>query len=269
MTYDWSKHRAWLVGLAMVIAAILAGLVVVRWSYLGHRPLDLNESNRIAICTADVLQGLRPPAPTVDLALIAQVRYLCYRQVFDEDSLTDWGLRKNAYLNQELQTVVIMWMVVAITLSGVFLAGLQLLAAYRLASAGKTAFEQGGQLNVEHNKISLSSSVTGLMILVVSFAFFLVYVTKVYLIQESKSTTPTSLESSTLATMPPQQPLSAANRQSVPPSATPCQPTAVAFQGVLPQKQQPTALSSKGRTTGGAVRPRVPPTSPALAPKPN
>lgn len=78
-----------------------------------------------------------------------------------------------------------MWMVVAITLSGVALAGLQLVAGYKLAAAGKAAFEQGGQLSIEHSKISLGSSVTGLMILAISLVFFIVFVTKVYLIQET------------------------------------------------------------------------------------
>jgi hypothetical protein len=112
---------------------------------------------------------------------------LCYQNLAGVFVLTYFGIRKSAYLNQQVQTTILMWMVVAITLSGVVLAGLQLIAGYKLASTGKAAFEQGGQLTIEHSKISLSSSVTGLMILAISLAFFMVFVSKVYLIQETHS----------------------------------------------------------------------------------
>ena len=98
--------------------------------------------------------------------------------------LTDFGIRKSAYLNQQIQTVILMWMVVAITLSGVALAGVQLVAGYKLAAIGKAAFDQGGNLSIEHSKISIGSSVTGLMILAISLAFFTIFVYKVYFITD-------------------------------------------------------------------------------------
>jgi hypothetical protein len=75
-------------------------------------------------------------------------------------------------------------------LSGVILAAFQLLAAFRLASAGKGEFAQSQELTLEQNRISLKSSVTGLMIFVISFAFFMVYVVWVYTSKELKQELP-------------------------------------------------------------------------------
>ncbi|CAB3744350.1 hypothetical protein LMG24238_07244 [Paraburkholderia sediminicola] len=73
-------------------------------------------------------------------------------------------------------------MVVTTTVSGVLLSAVQLVAAYKLASAAssKDMGSQGGSVDLEVGKISVKSSVTGLLILAVSFAFFIVFVNSVY-----------------------------------------------------------------------------------------
>jgi len=71
-------------------------------------------------------------------------------------------------------------MVLAITIAGVLLAGFQLLAAYRLANNGRGDFSQGGELSLDAKSISLKSSVTGVIILTLSLAFFITYVKWVY-----------------------------------------------------------------------------------------
>jgi hypothetical protein len=71
-------------------------------------------------------------------------------------------------------------MVVAITISGVLLAGFQLLAAFRLANAGRGEFTQGGELSLDQKSISLKSSVTGVIVLTISLVFFITYVKWVY-----------------------------------------------------------------------------------------
>ena len=81
---------------------------------------------------------------------------------------------------------MLLWMVVALTISGVVMAALQLFVAYRLAVAGRGEVAASSELTLEQGKISLKSSVTGLLILVVSFAFFIVYVTWVFTIKETK-----------------------------------------------------------------------------------
>lgn len=74
-----------------------------------------------------------------------------------------------------------MWMVVAVTLSGVLLAGLQLWASYELASTNKTPLDaSNGELTLRRDQLVLKSSITGLFILMISFGFFLVFVFYVY-----------------------------------------------------------------------------------------
>jgi len=164
--------------------------VVASRSYISHAPIPLDEPKRVATCRAQLLDALK--MPVTDLNLLAGVHGLCYAQVNEEDTLLEFGIRRSAFLNQQAQTTVLLWMVVGITVSGVALAGLQLIAGYRLASAGRAAFEQGGQFSLENNKISLNSSVTGLIILVISLAFFYIFVTQVYLIREVGNARPKS-----------------------------------------------------------------------------
>ena len=178
----------WLSLLGVSTVVVLIALMISR-SYIAHQALNLDEAGRVSGCEARMLYAIKPQPETINLAVLGSVHSLCYQDVAGEDVLTDFGIRKSAYLNQQVQTTILMWMVVAITLSGVILAALQLIAGYKLASTGKAAFEQGqgGHLTIEHSRISLSSSVTGLMILTISLAFFMVFVSKVYKIQETHS----------------------------------------------------------------------------------
>jgi hypothetical protein len=245
VTADWLTPRTWLISFGVALATVVFASIMVSRSYIADNALNLNESDRISDCTSELLGSLKPQAAVVDLGMIEHVRFVCYQEVFNEDKLTDWGIRKSAYLNQQVQTPVMLWMVVAITLSGVFLAALQLLAAYRLAALGKAAFEQGGQLSVEHNKISLSSSVTGLMVLAVSFAFFLVFVTKVYLIQESKGSE-TALSGSAVGA---NQIQSSNNIQGSGGSVQPCLPVAIASPNGMRSSPPPKATPTGSRKT--------------------
>jgi hypothetical protein len=121
----------------------------------------------------------------IDLLLLSQVSDFCYDQVRGEDLLGDFHVRKLNFVQQEYDSRILLWMVVAITISGVLLAAIQLLAAYRLSSLAGADFAsgQGGELKLDPKSISLKSSVTGLLILMISFAFFIVYVRWVYPIQ--------------------------------------------------------------------------------------
>src|SRR5260370_38463503 len=89
------------------------------------------------------------------------------------------------FIQQAYDERVLLWMVVVITLSGVFLAGLQLVGSYRLAAAaGRTDIEQSGEIALQRDRISLKSSITGLFILLVSFAFFYVFVKQIVPLKE-------------------------------------------------------------------------------------
>jgi hypothetical protein len=75
--------------------------------------------------------------------------------------------------------------VVTITLAGVLMAGFQVWASFKLASTGaKGNFGEDSTIAIERGKLYVRSSTTGLLILVVSFAFFVVYVRWIYPIQE-------------------------------------------------------------------------------------
>ena len=135
----------------------------------------------MAQCRKEILGQLALEKP--DLKILAGVHGLCYARVNEEDTLAEFGIRRNAFLNQQDETGVLMWMVVLITISGVVLAGLQLVAGFRLASLGKAAFEQGGQFVLETKKVSLNSSVTGVLVLAISLCFFYVFAKEIYLIR--------------------------------------------------------------------------------------
>jgi hypothetical protein len=143
---------------------------------------------RSQICRAEVQKILNVEKITSDGW--DQISTICYTQVRGEAMLADFNLRRSSLLAQRIEGMIVLWMVVLITLSGVTLAGLQLFAAYRLAGVGKGELATSQEITLEQNKISLKSSVTGLMILVISFAFFMVYVFWVYTARELRQDLP-------------------------------------------------------------------------------
>jgi len=147
--------------------------------------VSLDESKKMEDCRAYAMQLLKPDK--TDVALLYQVSDLCYTEVRREYLLGNFNIHRYDVVKQNFQTLVVMWMVVTITMSGVFLAGMQLLAAYRLASAGQGQLAENSDLSLERGKVSLKSSVTGLMILTVSLAFFIVYVKWVYTLTPDQS----------------------------------------------------------------------------------
>lgn len=139
-------------------------------------------------CIRDTLGTTRPE--TIDLGLLQAAGELCYRQINAQGLLDDARIRQLKFSYQHDADRALLWMVVAITLSGVCLAGLQLGASYKLAllrGEGDLAVE--GALSVERDRIALKSTVTGLFILLISFAFFFIYVRYVYKIDEVSSST--------------------------------------------------------------------------------
>lgn len=107
-------------------------------------------------------------------------------------------IRNENFVFQRYENTIIMLMVVSITISGVILAGLQLFASYKLASAGKAVFEQAGEVTLDSHSMAVKSSVVGVIILAISFAFFLVFVLYVY------TFTPVSYSGVSASSSPPQ-----------------------------------------------------------------
>jgi len=144
----------------------------------------LDESAKLTACRSEALGLVKPSSVSVDL--LTQMSNYCYSRVRGEDLLGDFNIRRSNYFKQQFQGAVFLWMVVTITISGVVLAALQLLAAYKLAVAGRGDLNQGGEVTLEEKRLSVKSSVTGLLILTVSFAFFMVFVVWVYPLTETK-----------------------------------------------------------------------------------
>jgi len=130
-------------------------------------------------CTADTVGVLQPnQTPSVDV--LRQAREHCYSLIHSHGLLKDFATRELNFIQQYRANGVLLWMVVAVTLSGVLLAGLQLMASYELARANRKSPIGNSEFSIKRDRIVLKSSITGLFILVMSFAFFLVFVFYVY-----------------------------------------------------------------------------------------
>jgi hypothetical protein len=175
---------------------VLASILLSTWSLERTKTSTGNfrTSDYFALmeaCQTQVMNavGARP----ANVQSFKDIWVLCGNQLYNLDYLQDFDIRREKLLRQELDERVVLWMVVTITFSGVALAGLQLLASYKLASAGNAAFAQENDFSIEAGKLSLKSSVTGLIVLTISLIFFIVYLKWVYPIQEVNMEKPSSL----------------------------------------------------------------------------
>lgn len=165
-------------------AILLAYRVTMATGSLARRPrtAPMDDARQFNACIDGTLKTVK--VSNLDVASYETIWRLCGEQLYDIDALNDFDIRKEKFIRQELDERVILFLVVAITVSGVALAGLQLLASYKLASLHRVKFTEDSTLSLERDKVSLRSSVTGLMILVVSLVFFTIYVKWVYTIKE-------------------------------------------------------------------------------------
>jgi hypothetical protein len=170
---------------------------------------------RVHDCRVEVRNAINKDRVTTEVW--EQISNVCYMQVRGEAMLADFNIRRSNLINQQSEGRIVLWMVVAITISGVALAGLQLLAAYRLAGSGKGEFAASQEITLEQNRISLKSSVTGLMILVISFAFFMVYVVWVYTAKELRQEFP---ETAVHRSLPVDTPLTTTGGYGPPPTTS-------------------------------------------------
>jgi hypothetical protein len=161
------------------IAALLIGCLI---GYLisGLPVAKQPESPSMSQCVTDTLNLFGQKGASTAEAL-RDAREHCYSLIQAQGVLNDFAIRKLNFFQQYRANGVLMWMVVAVTISGVLLAALQLWASYQLALANKTSLDASdGQIVVKANQLVLRSSITGLFILLVSFCFFLVFVLYVY-----------------------------------------------------------------------------------------
>lgn len=186
----WIERSHWKIA-ALLVFSILAFASVVLLLYASQNtitPHTVDFSARTQACRVEVSRRL--DSSKLPLADIETISNLCYNQVRGESILRDFNLRRSNLTEQLVDGKIILWMVVVITLSGVALAALQLYAAYNLSLAGRESISAPQEFILEKDRISLKSSVTGLMILVVSFGFFIVYVMWVYTAKELRQENP-------------------------------------------------------------------------------
>lgn len=114
----------------------------------------------------------------------------CNEKIVKQSLLEEFQLRRIVFQTQYISDIVLLWVVVFITMSGVVLSGVQLLAAFKLSEKlGTGAAVAESSFEAESGKLAFRSSVTGLFILVFSFAFFYVYVIFVYEIEDPSAET--------------------------------------------------------------------------------
>jgi hypothetical protein len=131
-------------------------------------------------CVADTL-GLFDQKNPPTSEILRDARGHCYSLIQAQEILSDFAIRKLNFFQQYRANGVLMWMVVAVTFSGVLLAGFQLWASYELAVVNKTSLPaDDGEMILKRDQLVLKSSITGLFILLLSFCFFLVFVFYVY-----------------------------------------------------------------------------------------
>ena len=151
--------------------------------YTSDKYSFLSNGERISSCLSDSTIQKSDPASNMNDSLS-----FCYRKIWYQSALDDYNVRRHIFQNQYIADIILLWMVVVITLSGVCLAALQLytsydLSKYRLGKDGEYS-EMVSTLEIEKGKVALKSSVTGLFILLISFGFFYIYVILVYKINE-------------------------------------------------------------------------------------
>jgi hypothetical protein len=167
-----------------VVAIVLGGLLFIFGLLVGVNTASINfnpgqEPLSIAQCirqTLELIDLKRAPAEP-DLR---QLFEHCFAVVKSQELINDILVRKVGFIQQYHTNAILMWMVVLITISGVMLAAFQLFGSYQLAMIQKTDFAAAGELALKRDQIVLRSSITGLFILLISFAFFLVFVLYVY-----------------------------------------------------------------------------------------
>jgi hypothetical protein len=173
----WNKLYVKLTLIA--IAGFLIG------SFFGYSVSELPIEKQPALpsmsqCVTATLSLFGPKDPPT-AEVLRDAREHCYSLIQAQGLLSDFAVRKLNFFQQYRANGVLMWMVVAVTFSGVLLAGLQLWASYQLAIANKSSLDvSDSQFVLKRDQLVLKSTITGLLILLISFCFFIVFVFYVY-----------------------------------------------------------------------------------------
>jgi hypothetical protein len=168
---------------AIIIVAVITSLVTARLHLATTTKQQPSETykalnDELAACIDYTSRATSSTA--LDFGKYTEIWRLCENQLYDQLLLNDFVIRRQKFADNAVDERVNLALVVAITLSGVFLAAMQLMMSYQLAKIAKTDLAGSNELAVEQGKLSLKSSVTGLMIMALSLVFFVVYVKWIY-----------------------------------------------------------------------------------------
>ncbi|SAK40307.1 hypothetical protein AWB75_00186 [Caballeronia catudaia] len=159
------------------------------------RPFALGQMD-VAIKTLNECYGrsfTRLGQSTADIDTLRQVSEFCYRESIYAYTRTEWEVRRGAYEQAQTQSDEILRLVVGMTWGGIILAGLQLAFVFALSWRERKLLTDATELTAEtsreSSKLYFKSSVAGLMILVITFAFFYLYIIDVYPVTDQSSRT--------------------------------------------------------------------------------
>ncbi|SER97411.1 hypothetical protein SAMN04490244_104228 [Tranquillimonas rosea] len=173
-----SLSPVWRLAAAAFAGLLLGFLGAILWIGPNQDRFDfLYEDFTIESCLSDRLDPMpaSPGAARTDVLA-------CYDKLVLQGQLNEFQVRRVNFQNQHTADTVTLWMVVTLTLCGVALAGFQIATSSRLVATKPEALST--EISVENGKLFVRSSVTGLLILLVSFAFFYVYVAYIYRLEE-------------------------------------------------------------------------------------
>ncbi len=175
-------------GLALVAVCLACAVALLLYWQASTAAAPGERVENVVAC----IDHYAPKDPQGAPALPAlQETYAFCHSVIATEFLTKEQIVRNAgFADQRYENCVLLIMVVGITISGVVLAGLQLLGSYRLAKDGHGEFGGGGEASASVSSVAVKSSVVGVVILAISFAFFLVFVMDVYTIRDVSGSAP-------------------------------------------------------------------------------
>lgn len=172
----------------VLIIGLLAGWTGRQFTLLERSVPDVEIPATHSISTC-VEKRATPAIQTANMPLAREHLTICIEEVSRHLELNDFQIRRMKFMSQYYAEKVSLWMVVFVTVAGVFLSAFQLWTSYTIAKSTAGQGTDSHEVTLETGRIIIKSSAIGLMVLFTSLAFFLVFVINVYKLEEVKQET--------------------------------------------------------------------------------
>jgi hypothetical protein len=182
--YPVSPLKAETIFLVLIIAC-LSGWAGRQFTLLERSVPDVEIPSTHSISTC-VEKRATSAIQTANMPLAREHLTICIEEVSRHLELNDFQIRRMKFFSQYYAEKVSLWMVVFVTVAGVFLSAFQLWTSYTIAKLSAGQSTDSHELTLETGRIIIKSSAIGLMVLFTSLAFFLVFVINVYKLEEVK-----------------------------------------------------------------------------------